>query len=27
VEQPPALVERGQGHPVACHYAERRALL
>ncbi|GAA2853066.1 dipeptide ABC transporter ATP-binding protein [Pseudonocardia halophobica] len=27
VEEPPALVERGQGHPVSCHYAERRALL
>ncbi len=22
VEEPPALIERGQGHPVACHYAE-----
>jgi oligopeptide/dipeptide ABC transporter ATP-binding protein len=27
VEQPPELVERGQGHPVSCHYAERRSLL
>jgi len=22
VEEPPELVDRGQGHPVACHYAE-----
>ncbi len=22
VEEPPTLIERGQGHPVACHYAE-----
>jgi oligopeptide transport system ATP-binding protein len=27
VEQPPELVDRGQGHPAACHYAERKALL
>jgi oligopeptide transport system ATP-binding protein len=27
IEQPPELVDRGQGHPAACHYAERRALL
>lgn len=27
VEQVPELVDRGQGHPAACHYAERRALL
>jgi oligopeptide transport system ATP-binding protein len=27
VEEPPALAERGQGHPVACHWAERRTLL
>jgi oligopeptide/dipeptide ABC transporter ATP-binding protein len=27
VEQPPELVDRGHGHPAACHYAERRALL
>ena len=24
VEEPPALVDRGQGHPAACHYAEVR---
>jgi oligopeptide transport system ATP-binding protein len=24
VEEPPALVDRGQGHPSACHYAEIR---
>jgi oligopeptide/dipeptide ABC transporter ATP-binding protein len=23
----PALVDRGQGHPVACHFAEERTLL
>jgi oligopeptide/dipeptide ABC transporter ATP-binding protein len=22
VEEPPELVDRGQGHPAACHYAE-----
>jgi oligopeptide transport system ATP-binding protein len=27
VEQPPELIDRGQGHPAACHYAERRSLL
>jgi oligopeptide transport system ATP-binding protein len=27
IEQSPELVDRGQDHPVACHYAERRALL
>jgi oligopeptide/dipeptide ABC transporter ATP-binding protein len=26
-EQEPALVDRGQGHPVACHFAEPRGLL
>jgi peptide/nickel transport system ATP-binding protein/oligopeptide transport system ATP-binding protein len=24
VDEPPALVDRGQGHPAACHYAETR---
>jgi oligopeptide transport system ATP-binding protein len=27
IEQPPELVDRGQGHPAACHYAERKGLL
>ena len=27
VEQPPELVDRGQGHPAACHYAERKTLI
>ncbi|GAA5124849.1 ABC transporter ATP-binding protein [Pseudonocardia adelaidensis] len=27
IEQPPELVDRGHGHPAACHYAERRSLL
>jgi oligopeptide transport system ATP-binding protein len=27
IEEIPALVERGQGHPTACHYAEARALI
>jgi oligopeptide/dipeptide ABC transporter ATP-binding protein len=27
VEDSPELVDRGQGHPVACHYAERRVLI
>ncbi len=27
VEEDPALVDRGQGHPAACHYAERADLL
>ena len=27
VDQPPALVDRGQGHPVACHYADTRQLI
>jgi oligopeptide/dipeptide ABC transporter ATP-binding protein len=27
IEQPPELVDRGHGHPAACHYAERRTLL
>jgi oligopeptide/dipeptide ABC transporter ATP-binding protein len=22
IDEPPALVDRGQGHPAACHYAE-----
>ena len=22
-EEEPALIDRGQGHPVACHFAER----
>jgi peptide/nickel transport system ATP-binding protein/oligopeptide transport system ATP-binding protein len=26
-EQEPALIDRGQGHPVACHFAEPRSLL
>jgi oligopeptide/dipeptide ABC transporter ATP-binding protein len=26
-EEEPALVDRGQGHPVACHFAEPRSLL
>ena len=26
-EEEPALVDRGQGHPVACHFAEPRGLL
>ncbi|GAA1288034.1 dipeptide ABC transporter ATP-binding protein [Pseudonocardia aurantiaca] len=26
VEEPPELVDRGQGHPAACHYAEGRTL-
>jgi oligopeptide/dipeptide ABC transporter ATP-binding protein len=27
IEEIPGLVDRGQGHPVACHYAERKALI
>ncbi|WP_219418875.1 ABC transporter ATP-binding protein [Pseudonocardia nigra] len=27
VDEPPALIDRGQGHPAACHYAERKSLL
>ncbi|WP_181780801.1 ABC transporter ATP-binding protein [Pseudonocardia pini] len=27
VEQPPELTDRGDGHPVSCHYAESRTLL
>jgi oligopeptide/dipeptide ABC transporter ATP-binding protein len=27
VEQVPELVARGQGHPVACHFAERKSLI
>jgi oligopeptide transport system ATP-binding protein len=27
VDDIPELVDRGQGHPVACHYAERKALI
>jgi oligopeptide/dipeptide ABC transporter ATP-binding protein len=27
VEDPPALVDRGQGHPTACHYAEVRDVI
>jgi len=26
-EEEPALIDRGQGHPVACHFAEPRSLL
>ena len=27
VEEPPALIDRGQGHPAACHYAEVAAVV
>ena len=27
VDEPPALVDRGQGHPAACHYAEVAAVV
>ncbi len=27
IDEVPALVERGQGHPTACHYAEARSLI
>jgi peptide/nickel transport system ATP-binding protein/oligopeptide transport system ATP-binding protein len=27
VDEPPALVDRGEGHPSACHYAEARELV
>jgi oligopeptide transport system ATP-binding protein len=27
VDEPPELVDRGQGHPAACHYAEARQLV
>ncbi|HAS10294.1 MAG TPA: peptide ABC transporter ATP-binding protein, partial [Acidimicrobiaceae bacterium] len=26
-EEVPALVDRGQGHPVACHYAEVQVVI
>jgi oligopeptide/dipeptide ABC transporter ATP-binding protein len=27
INEPPALIDRGQGHPVACHYAEARVVV
>jgi oligopeptide transport system ATP-binding protein len=27
VEEPPELIDRGQGHPAACHYAETKILV
>jgi len=27
IDEPPALVDRGEGHPSACHYAESRELV
>ena len=27
IDEPPALVDRGEGHPSACHYAEARTLV
>ncbi len=27
VDEPPALVDRGEGHPTACHYSEARTLV
>ena len=27
IDEPPELVDRGQGHPAACHYAEARELV
>ncbi len=27
IDEPPALVDRGQGHPTACHYAEASTLV
>jgi len=27
IDEPPALVDRGEGHPCACHYAEARELV
>ncbi|MDQ3642339.1 MAG: ATP-binding cassette domain-containing protein [Actinomycetota bacterium] len=27
IDEPPALVDRGEGHPSACHYAEARELV
>ena len=25
--EPPALVDRGQGHPAACHFAEAKEIV
>ena len=27
IDEPPALIDRGVGHPAACHYAEARELV
>jgi oligopeptide transport system ATP-binding protein len=27
INEPPALIDRGQGHPVACHYADTRQMV
>ena len=27
IDEPPALIDRGEGHPSACHYAEARSLV